>query len=467
MQFVDQNGTVVPPARTAVFDFDLDSTVVYAQFTTIHTYNQNQYSNGNVTAGYRWTLNPLQETSASAVKYYLPRCPAYSSRTQGNSPCICLTLDCYLGDTATADAFVPFPAWTFTTPIQFVTTVVFPASLGPSGITPDTNEHSPRLSIMPIVAVPYLRAAGEATPLTPPPAGLPVVPESVGIALAAVDEDGTTTVSYAADSPAVFAVSADGTMTVPALSRRTSSGAPYKIITSSTGDTDFYNLALFLARGRAIDPVTAVGKPSVAATEQFWVRSCRNGGAVPVAYFGGGVEVAPDVQYLFSGPATAATAYLPHTTPIFASVGPGRCQVGPGSVAPLLTAAGNQSACLAAGGIWRALWLTAPVASVGCVVDQVFCRLPAVCARLCARGALARAWFAQAARSRRLWETGGKTLTRPPPRATALQSSGQRGEAQLHHRPAPLPMELCESRQRHQRHQRHGWRRRGGGRRSR
>ena len=35
-------------------------------------------------------------------------------------------------------------------------------------------------------------------------------------------------------------------MTVPALSRRTSSGAPYKIITSSTGDTDFYNLALFL-----------------------------------------------------------------------------------------------------------------------------------------------------------------------------------------------------------------------------
>ena len=118
MQFIDINGSVVPPSRAARFDFDLDTTVVHTQFTTIRTYSPGLYRNRNVTAGYRYTLDPLQETSSSPIKYHFPRCPAYASRTQGFSPCICLTLDCYAGDTVLQDAFVPFEPWTLTAPVQ-------------------------------------------------------------------------------------------------------------------------------------------------------------------------------------------------------------------------------------------------------------------------------------------------------------------------------------------------------------
>uniref|UniRef100_A0A7S0WBU6 LysM domain-containing protein n=1 Tax=Hemiselmis tepida TaxID=464990 RepID=A0A7S0WBU6_9CRYP len=285
---------------TELFDYDPGSGINAGLFPTLADVPE------NVTWGFNYT----------ELRY--PRCDTITNPV--NPPtCYCQTIECL----PSTEAAVGGDYWTVDSTITFSTDGVNFVD----GVTPLTDNHSPRFTVPPIVYVPHMNPD-----------------ENVTFQIAAVDEDGATRLTFGKGGTGVVSVSPSGVVTVPPLLSRfvapsANAGAP--ILPTYTINH------LFRARVKAIDPVP---NPPISTTVEFYVKSCAFGGPVPL-------NRKPD-----------GTGYFTYSggksTPVFVEVGHGRCTESDGTALSPMVA--DRIACLGMSKTWEPVWVTAPTTKFQC-----------------------------------------------------------------------------------------------------
>ena len=294
----------------------------------------------NVTVGFNWTgigdQQPWYQSCAFDGQASNPAQP----------PCFCQTVECGI---AAEEGLNHWGAWTVETVIPFSLS----STRFVDNITPATNHHSPRLYFPPIVSVPMLFKG-----------------ENLTHPIGAVDEDGTTRLSFSFDPRrAVVTVTEDGHMVFEPLAERgLSSGEPLQAD---------YRRYLYRSHVTAVDPVNP--DPKVTSQLLFWVQTCFKQTPGAIQHHPWGISA----LRLGSSPAT------------FANVGPARCMVNGTEV----EAAGalDAAACIAAGYEWHAAWLTAPSRRVFCALHEP-CRVAVTAVKLNFTDEIACRWSDQPGR---------------------------------------------------------------------
>jgi hypothetical protein len=96
------------------------------------------------------SLGLVPENVTFGFNYTAGRYPMCSSLTGLATPtCYCHTAEC----TVASESSASFPEWTLTSTMTFSSN----ANQFTGGVTPTTDHHSPRISLPPIVYVPYMK----------------------------------------------------------------------------------------------------------------------------------------------------------------------------------------------------------------------------------------------------------------------------------------------------------------------